>query len=205
MTEGEAKEWLLKTFGENAFRKLEVLVDIVLTEVQLQNLIASSTIETIWNRHVADSAQLIKFVAADAPGVRWLDIGTGAGFPGLVIACLWDGSITLVESRRKRASFLQEAAQALQLSHVLVEHVSVSALSACFDVITARAVASLSSLFQLAFERAHDDTVWILPKGRTAQAELTNARNTWHGVFHVEHSRTDPDARIVIASEVSRK
>lgn len=205
MTEDEAQEWLLATFGENAFRKLNVLVDLVLAEARLQNLIAPSTIETIWNRHVADSAQLLRLVPANTLNGRWLDIGTGAGFPGLVIACLRNGPIRLVEPRRKRAVFLREAAQMLELQYVAVEHIPVSALSGRFEIISARAVASLSTLFQLAAERAYNDTVWVLPKGRAAQKELAEARSTWHGVFHVEHSVTDKDAQIVIASGVSRK
>lgn len=169
-----------------------------------QNLIARSTLDEVWDRHIVDSAQLVRF----EPGVgsAWLDIGSGAGLPGLVIALLVDGPVTLVEPRRLRAEFLQSAAEKLGLAtRVEVQQAKVERLAGRFDVITARAVASLSRLLEISSHLSTKKTVWALPKGRSALTELAEARRAWQGVFHVEQSVTDEDSYIVVASGVGKK
>ena len=95
MTEDEARHWLRERFGEAGEARMDILAGLVAGEAVSQNLIAPSTLATMWSRHIVDSAQLIG-LAADTEG-DWLDIGTGAGFPGLVIAALTDRAVTLVE------------------------------------------------------------------------------------------------------------
>jgi 16S rRNA (guanine527-N7)-methyltransferase len=183
---------------------LEAYAGILYASVNAQNLIARSTLDQIWERHILDSAQLVRF----EPKARatWLDIGSGAGLPGLIVALLVDGPVTLVEPRRLRADFLRSAVDKLGLAaRVRIERAKVERVSGKFDVITARAVASLSRLLEISAHLSTKKTIWALPKGRNALTELAEAQRAWQGVFHVEQSVTDGDSYIVVASGVGKK
>ena len=191
-------------FGAAGVARMAMLAELVTGEAARQNLIAPSTLPSLWARHIVDSAQLIE-LAADTGG-DWLDIGTGAGFPGVVIACLTDRAVTLVEPRRRRAHFLMEVAKALDIAgKTTVLASKVEGVTASAAVISARAVSSLPQLFQSAVHCSRRKTLWILPKGQSAREEIASAEQTWHGVFHVEQSVTDPDSLIVLAKGVSRR
>jgi len=179
--------------------KLERFSALLKEENSRQNLIARSTVDDIWERHVADSAQLLRFAPADR---AWVDVGSGAGLPGLVLAVMGVGSIVLVEPRRLRAEFLERCAEQLNLSNVEVVADKIDRVSARADVITARAVAPLSKLLMMTHHLSHAGTSWVLPKGRSGEMELAEARSSWQGRFRVEPSITDRDAVIIIASEV---
>jgi 16S rRNA (guanine527-N7)-methyltransferase len=185
---------------------LECYVALLLEENARQNLIARSTsADEIWTRHIADSAQLVRF-APPRPDSRWLDIGSGAGLPGLVIAILSEGPVVLVEPRRLRAEFLARASAILGLAdRVAVAATKVERMTGKFDAITARAVASLDRLLGISQHLSTDKTIWVLPKGKSAQSELDEAQRTWQGHFRLEASRTDPDAAILVASQVRRR
>ena len=182
--------------------KLERFSEILIAENQIQNLISKSTEADLWTRHFADAAQLISFAPE---GASWIDIGSGAGLPGLVIAILTGAPVTLVEPRRLRADFLSRAVDELGLGNVTVLQAKGEAVPrARYGVITARAVASVDRLFAMTAHLSHGGTIWVLPKGRSAKSELDEARKSWQGAFRLEPSRTDPDARILIASGVRR-
>jgi len=169
-----------------------------------QNLIAESTLASLWERHILDSAQLVRF--EPHTGASWVDIGSGAGFPGLVIAALTDGPMTLVEPRRLRAQFLEETAATLGLfDRVTVLASKIEHVGGPFDVITARAVAPLDRLIGLAIHLAHFGTIWALPKGRTAKSELAEAQRSWQCEVRSETSCTDPDATVLVLSKVGAK
>jgi 16S rRNA (guanine527-N7)-methyltransferase len=179
--------------------RLEQLAAIVIAESERQNLISRSTLESIWARHIVDSLQLLPF----APEGNWLDIGTGAGFPGLAVAAAEpERVIWLVEPRRLRADFLRRAGDALGLRNVTVVSARVEAVQQRAKVISARAVARVGAVLASAVHCARDETIWLLPKGRAAREEVAEARQSWHGVFHVEQSITDPESSIVIARGV---
>lgn len=183
--------------------KLNALVMLVRAESERQNLVAASTIASLWSRHIVDSLQLTQF-APDKSG--WLDIGTGAGFPGLAIAIVNpERHVTLVEPRRLRAEFLQSCIDELRLPHVAVLATRIESVEQPADVISARAVARMSALFDSAQRCANSSTTWLLPKGRNVEAELAEARQKWHGMFHVEHSVTSPESHIIIATGVRRR
>jgi 16S rRNA (guanine527-N7)-methyltransferase len=167
-----------------------------------QNLVSSSTLDHLWTRHILDSAQLLRF--EPFPEAAWCDIGSGAGLPGIVVACLADGPVTLVEPRRLRAEFLHRVADSLKLDVVVVQAKAERAVGS-FDIITARAVANLAQLLKISAHLSTRKTVWALPKGRTAREELVDAQHSWQGAFHVEQSLTDIDAGIVIATDVRPK
>ena len=175
---------------------------LLLAENQRQNLIAHSTEADISSRHFADAAQLLAYAPTDA---SWIDIGSGAGLPGIVLAILGVKQMTLVEPRRLRAEFLQRAIDQIGLGNVTVAQAKAQNVpTGSYDVVTARAVASIDRLFGMTTHLSHGGTVWVLPKGRSAKSELDEARKSWQGAFRLEPSRTDPEALIVIASGVRR-
>ena len=181
--------------------KLERYAALVREENARQNLVSRATLDSFWDRHILDSAQLVRFARPDG---SWLDIGSGAGLPGIVIAALVDGPVTLVEPRRLRADFLQRAAAELDLV-IAVHLLKAEALRGRFDSITARAVASADRLLQLSAHLAHSGTRYILPKGKSAQSELAEARLNWQCEARVEPSFTDPQSAILVLDKVRAK
>ncbi|HEY6048175.1 MAG TPA: 16S rRNA (guanine(527)-N(7))-methyltransferase RsmG [Sphingomicrobium sp.] len=185
--------------SRETLEKIERYAALLKEESARQNLISAATLERVWDRHILDSAQLVRF--EPKPGASWADIGSGAGLPGIVIACLVEGPVTLIEPRRLRGEFLHKAAESLQLDAKIVTGKAERA-EGRFDVITARAVAPLTHLFEISKHLSTGNTVWALSKGRSAQAELAEVQRTWQGEFHVERSVTDADSLIVVATGV---
>ena len=185
--------------------RVDAFLALLITENERQNLVSRGTLASLWTRHVMDSVQLLRF--APASEADWLDLGSGAGFPGLIIGLLHGGPVTLVEERRKRAEFLAQAAETLGISGKVtllaskIERVE----SKRFDVISARAFAPLERLLDLSHSFSTEKTRFILPKGRNAASELDAARASWQGDFRLEQSLTDADAWIIVAEGVSRR
>ncbi|TPG15612.1 16S rRNA (guanine(527)-N(7))-methyltransferase RsmG [Sphingomonas oligophenolica] len=196
MTEDEARAWIVARYGEGRTTSVARFLAMVAEENQRQNIIAPSTVEQLWARHAVDSAQLIGMGSAEG---CWIDVGTGGGFPGMIVAILRDPPIVLVEPRKRRAAFLALAAGDLGLTNVAVESVKVEHIDATAAVISARAVASVEKLLQATAHCATPTTRWILPRGRLDPAQLADLRRQQRGkMFHVEHSLTDPDSTILI-------
>ena len=185
--------------SRETIEKLDAYAALVIEESARQNLVSASTLARFWERHILDSAQLVRF--EPRPRASWADVGSGAGLPGIVIACLVDGPVTLIEPRRLRAEFLHKTCESLRLNATVYTG-KVERLEAEYDVITARAVASLPRLLEISAHLSTRNTVWALPKGASAERELAEARRTWQGAFHVEQSVTDADSKIVVATEV---
>ena len=185
--------------SRETFERLGIYVERLQEENQRQNLVSASTLENIWERHILDSAQLVRFETHAA--ASWIDVGSGAGLPGIVIACLVEGPVTLVEPRGLRAEFLRDTAEALNL-RATVECARIERIAGRFDVITGRAVAPLTRFLQMSQHLSTEKTRWVLPKGRGAQSELAEAQRAWQGVFHVEPSVTDADSRIIVGTGV---
>ena len=188
--------------SRETFEKLDAYADLLREESKRQNLVSASTLDHVWDRHIADSAQLVRY--EPRPGASWIDIGSGAGLPGIVIACFVDGPVTLVEPRRLRAEFLHKLSESLDL-RASVLCAKAERVEGKFDVITARAVARLSKLLEISAHLSTRKTVWALPKGRSAQAELAEAEHTWQGSFRVEPSVTDEQSFVVVGTEVRAK
>ncbi|OYX52669.1 MAG: 16S rRNA (guanine(527)-N(7))-methyltransferase RsmG [Sphingomonas sp. 32-66-10] len=199
MTEDEARQWVRNRYDVPRETRLAAFVDLLRDEATRQNLVSPSTLDEIWARHVVDSAQLLDHVDVDGP---WLDIGSGAGLPGIVLAILRDSTVELVEPRKLRTAFLQHCVDALSLANVTVHTAKVERTTGRAAVITARAVGSLDTLFRIARHRADRSTIWVLPKGRNAQSEVEDAQLWWQGSFHVEPSVTAADSLIIVAKEV---
>lgn len=203
MDEAEAKERL--DVPRETLERLESFASLLRTESERQNLVSAASLETLWQRHILDSVQLVHF--ADPNARRWLDLGTGAGFPGLMVPLFHSADVVLVESRRLRADFLRTAASTLGISdrvEILCARLETLADRA-FDVISARAFAPLPRLLDVAERFSTLETIWILPKGRNAKSELEAARSSWQGDFRLEPSLTDAEAQIVVATRVRRK
>lgn len=199
-----AREWLatLPNVSRETLDQLEAFAGLLRQANAEQNLIAASTAgDQLWVRHIADSAQLIGLLGPDvATQGTWIDLGSGAGLPGLIVAILLPGwSVQLVESRRLRCDFLRRTADALGLAGVEVVEGRVEQCPAqqC-DVVSARAFAPLDRLLSVSRHLAGKNTRWLLPKGRNAVNELSTLSPTWQRLFHVEPSLTDADARILV-------
>ena len=166
------------------------------------NLVASSTLQRLWSRHFADSAQLCGL----APEARlWLDLGSGAGFPGLIVAILQAGKpdfrMHLVESNRKKCAFLAEVAREtkapVDIHAMRIEELAECAQSLKPDVVSARALAPAPRLFELASPFFGPKTRGLFLKGREAKAELEAARAAWDFTARLHPSLTSSSSHII--------
>jgi 16S rRNA (guanine527-N7)-methyltransferase len=196
---GHLQDVLRTDVSRETSEKLERYVALLRDENERQNLVSAATLDHVWDRHIVDSAQLVRF--EPRPGASWIDVGSGAGLPGIVIACLVEGPVTLVEPRRLRAEFLHKAVAALDLN-ARVAAQRVERIGGRFDVITARAVGPLAHLLEISAHLSTGKTIWALPKGRGAERELAEARRAWQGSFQLERSVTDADSFIVVGTKV---
>lgn len=207
MTEDEARSWVRERFGVPRETLLERFEAILRDEATRQNLISAASFEQLWARHFVDSAQLIES-ANDAGNGAWLDVGTGAGMPGLIVAILTDRPTVLVEPRAKRADFLYRAAALLEIGRrveVQPKRIEIYRPIHPAAIVSARAVSELSQLIASTHHCTDSSTIWVLPKGRAAQSEVEAARAKWQGSFHVEPSITQAESGIVIARGVRPK
>ena len=181
--------------------RLEALSAALINENQRQNLISRPSEAQMWVRHIADSAQLLRFVPRETPSRPWLDLGTGAGFPGLVIAALRpEWKIVLVESRARRVEWLEHMVRELDLGNCRVEGRRLELVEPFkASVISARAFAPLEKLLSLSAPFSTKATTYLLPKGRSAAQELQAMPRKIRGMFHVEQSLTDEEAGIIVS------
>lgn len=202
MTDDRGRSIFLRHYPvpRETLQMLDLYAEMLLVENRNQNLVAKSTEADFWTRHVLDSAQLVPLMPANAR--TCLDVGSGAGLPGIVLAAMSDVQFTLIEPRRRRAEFLQTVVVALGLNErvrVFVSKVEQVAHEVV-DVITARALTHLSATIEATRHLANADTIWLLPKGRTVAQELVQAKQRWNADFKTVPSLTDPDAAIVKVS-----
>ncbi len=201
-SEAEAQRWLaeLPEWDVAARDRLDLLVAMLREENQQQNLVAAASLAQVWQRHIADSAQLLPHVPRETCS-PWLDLGTGAGFPGLVIAALRpECEVLMVESRARRIDWLERARIALGLANAKVAGSRLELVeSEPVRAISARAFAPLDKLVALSARFSTSETVWLLPKGRSAAHELESLKG-WQHRFHVEQSLTDPDAGLIVGT-----
>jgi len=204
-----ARALALTPVSRETLDRLDRLVDVLLTWQRRVNLIAPSTEPTIWTRHIADSLQLL----ALAPQARiWVDLGSGGGFPCLVVACaLADragSQVHLVEANTKKAAFLREAARvtgAPALVHAERIEAFMRKAPGAVDVVTARALAPLVELLSYADPLLKRGACGLFPKGQDVESELTEAAKYWKIQASLAVSRTDPKARIVVVRGLEAK
>lgn len=198
----KARAFKITPVSRETQRRLELYVDLLLQWQQKTNLIAPSTIPTIWTRHIADSLQLLDL----APDARvWVDFGSGGGFPAIPIACALaekpDAIVHLIESNGKKAAFLREAIRITgapaQVHMDRVEKYTLSPVNSV-DVVSARALAPLKVLCDQAFALIKRGAIGLFPKGLDVAAELTEAAKYWNINATTVASKTSPDGCIVI-------
>jgi 16S rRNA (guanine527-N7)-methyltransferase len=193
--------------------RLDRFVDVLLTWQRHTNLIAPSTIPSLWTRHVADSLQLLDLVETPyAKPSTWLDLGSGGGFPGVVIACaladVAGAQVHMVESIQKKATFLREAIHETNapgiVHHTRIESLARSFDAAAVDYVTARALAPLPDLLETVFPFINKGAKALLLKGQDLDHELTESTKHWHIQAETVPSRTSTAGRILIVHALSQ-
>lgn len=164
------------------------------------NLVSKSSVDQIWQRHLLDSAQIYRFGAPDG---LWVDIGSGGGLPGIVMSIL-GADVVLVESDQRKCTFLRETARVLGLNlRVLNDRVeSISPLSA--KTISARALAPLTNLLEYATYHLDGTGLAVFPKGKSAEAEIDDARKAWRFDCEINESLTDPLASVLVIKNIDK-
>jgi 16S rRNA (guanine527-N7)-methyltransferase len=204
-----AKAFELTPVSRETQERLDRFVELLLTWQKTIHLISPSTIPKLWTRHVADSLQLLDL----APTARlWVDLGSGGGFPGLVIACALaetpGAQIHLVESNTKKAAFLREAARVTGAPAV-VQAMRIEKFVANFspvpDALTARALLPFKLLLDNSFSILSRGALGLFPKGQDVAAELTQAAKSWNIDYTLVPSRTDSLARIIVVRGLERR
>ena len=166
------------------------------------NLVGSTTLEEPYTRHLLDSAQLIPLV----PRGTLLDVGSGAGIPGLILSIFLDNPLTLCERIAKKTSFLHDTIRKLNLEdscHVLTK--DIADLNQAYDIITGRAVTSISNFLSLTSRQRHDDTLYILQKGKNTQDELNWAFENWYFDYKAYSSIVSTDSKILLLSNIKER
>lgn len=200
MSDGAAAFALRRDVGAATRARLERHLELLRAWTPRINLVAPSTLADPWRRHVEDSAQLLDHVP---PGVRsWADIGSGAGFPGLVVAILAaerlpELTVTLIESDTRKAAFLRTAAQETDVAVTVVVGRAESVAPCGADVVSARAVAPLPALLAPVARHLGPRGVALLHKGARHAAELREALASWRAEVQTFPSTTDPSAVVL--------
>jgi 16S rRNA (guanine527-N7)-methyltransferase len=188
--------------------RLSILVEQVLRWQPVKNLVSDYALPVLWTRHVADSLQLL----ALAPDARsWLDLGAGAGFPGLVIAAARANTpgfrMDLVESNNRKCAFMRETARLMgvdvDIHHARIEDV-IGGFEGRVDVVSARALAALPQLVRWCEKLLTRGVVGLFPKGKDAAHELTDTAKYWRLDYTIHNSLTDPAGQIVRITQAAR-
>ncbi len=183
--------------------KLEAHLALLRQWQRTINLVGRSTLDDPWRRHVLDSAQLYGYLPQGP--IRLADLGSGAGFPGLVLAAMGVEEVHLIEADRRKAQFLREAARQLALDTVRVHAARIESLTLHVDVVTARALAPLTDLLPLAARVLGPGGRLVLLKGRNAAAEVSAAGDRWAMNVALEPSLADPEGHVVVLDEVHER
>ncbi len=201
MSQAIANRESFANVSRETFSLLSNYVDLLLKWNAKINLIGPTTENDIWKRHIEDSLQLIALIPAKARSL--VDLGSGAGLPGMVIAIHRpDLTITLVEQDQRKAAFLNEARRLLRLSHVTIEATDMYQLRGQFDVVTARALAPLSQLMDVSCRLMKADAMGIFPKGKAYETELAEGQKNWRFHYRLTPSKTSDDSSIITISEL---
>jgi 16S rRNA (guanine527-N7)-methyltransferase len=198
---------------------LTIYADLVKHWQKAVNLVAPSTLDQVWHRHIADSAQLTALVPPTAR--TFADLGSGGGFPALVLAIMMAEqsratpfAMTLIESDNRKGAFMREVIRksglkrdrnAVEILSLRIENAETQLKVGAVDVVTARALASLDRLFQYAYPLFHSSTVGLFMKGQDVEREIAEAQARWTFTARLIPSRTEPDAMIVEVTHLGPK
>ncbi|MBI4275146.1 MAG: 16S rRNA (guanine(527)-N(7))-methyltransferase RsmG [Rhizobiales bacterium] len=209
LAEDRARALMLTPVSRETAGRLDRFVALLLQWQAKINLVAASTLPALWTRHVADSLQLLEL----APQARvWVDLGSGGGFPGLVVGCALAEKpgchVHLVDSNQKKAAFLREAVRitgAPATVHPMRIETFVAAFTGPVDVVTARALAPIESLLAQTESLMAGGAKALLLKGQDVEVELTKAAKYWNINHLLIPSRTNLQGRIVVISKAERR
>ena len=209
LTADRARALALVPVSRETAARLDRFVALLLDWQDRMNLIAASTVPTLWTRHIADSLQLL----AIAPQARkWVDLGSGGGFPGVPIACALAeqsaAEVHLIESNKKKAGFLHEVVRVTGAPAIVhAERIADFAhgFRGELDAVTARALAPLPELLSIAYPQLKTGARGLFPKGQDVEAELTQATKCWSIQASFVPSRTNPKSQVVVIREAEPK
>ena len=168
------------------------------------NLVSKATLPQAWDRHILDSAQIYQLAP---PSSHWVDLGSGGGFPGLVIACLAtelrpELKVTLVESDQRKATFLRQAARELSLNTAVISARIEAVDPLAADILSARALAPLTDLLAFADRHMRPEGTALFPKGVSWRDEVARAQEGWHFDSVTHPSATDPNGAILAVKAI---
>lgn len=195
----------LSDVSRETTEQLRLLVALLAKWNPAINLVSRATVQAAWDRHIVDSAQIYRFGRAEG---HWVDLGSGGGFPGLVIACLSQGQghplrVTLVESDQRKATFLRTASAQLGLETTVISERIEKVPPLQADTLSARALAPLSVLLGFADRHLGQNGLCLFPKGASWRQEVELARKDWHFDMDVQQSTTDRDGAILCVKAIS--
>ncbi len=195
--------------SRETYQDLETMVSLLRQWQEKFNLVSRNSLSEVWSRHIADSAGLFKYLPPEVDSVY--DVGSGAGFPALVLAVMAKEKypalrFTLIESITKKTLYLNAVKEALALDNVKIINARAEDLTLpTAGVITARAVASLDKLLNCVFKLTSRQTKLILPKGKTYRDELTEALKKWNFKMSVQKNEESSDGVILLLENLRRK
>ena len=193
----------LVSVSRETLARLEAYAELLTRWSARINLVGRDTLSDLWRRHILDSAQLHRFVSPSASSL--IDLGSGAGLPGLVLAILGVPGVELVEADSRKAAFLREAARVTGAA-VVIRPCRIQAVPAhAVNVVAARACAPLDRLLDLAAPFLAPDTLCLFPKGERFNEELTLARKAWTMSVSVEQSLSDRRGVVLRLQQVARE
>lgn len=195
------------SLSDDVVQKLDILVSELERWQRIKNLVGPATLDQVWSRHIADSLQLHRLTPE---AKMWLDVGSGAGFPGLVLGILGSEAgfkVTLVESNGRKCSFLHHVAR-LTCAPVTIHterlEVVIPKMVGRVDVFTARALASLDQLLTWGEPLFEQGTIGLFPKGRDVASELQLAERHWQITYDMFPSLVDSDSSILRITSLSK-
>ena len=193
--------------SRETFERLEILAKLLVKWNPRINLVSKSTMTDLWARHILDSVQVLRASPQNVP--HWVDIGSGGGFPGLVIALICDEpetpqKTTLIESDQRKCAFLRTVLRETGVQAAVITDRIEKATPQNADVLSARALADLSLLFEFADRHLKASGTAVFPKGARWEKELKSAQESWSFDCEVVKSITDPEAVILKIGELKR-
>lgn len=203
-----ARALKLTPVSRETVERLDAFVELFLRWQRAVQLVANSTLPQLWTRHIADSLQLLDL----APHAKiWADLGSGGGFPGLAVAIALKekpgAKVHLIESDQRKAAFLREAVRVLDLPAMIhvkrIEEVAEPIPD--LEVVTARALAPMPELLEIAHPFLKDGAKGLFMKGANVDNELTDATKSWSIKSTIVPSKTDNEGRIVIVEQALRR
>lgn len=202
-SESAARESVRSALEPSVFQSLETFVASCREWGRVTNLVSADDRERLWQRHIADSLQLVPLAASAGPS--WIDLGSGGGFPGLVVAIARRNTrMTLVESNRKKAAFLIQAAARAGVDVTVTPRRIESMPEARHDVVSARALAPLEALLDHAIRFFGTGTIGLFPKGQGVEGEVIAARRRFEFSLDSTPSRSDPRGTILTVTDLER-